>query len=85
MGSDTSNLQKVVCKVLKSRLVLSCVREREEEREGGRKGEREGRRKEGREEGRRRERERVGAETEIGDKLCCLLNSMGQRAEEEKK
>ena len=41
MGSDTSNLQKVVCKVLKSRLVLSCVCEREEEREGGRKGERE--------------------------------------------
>ena len=25
------------------------------------------------------------SETEIGDKLCCLLNSMGQRAEEEKK
>ena len=50
---------------------------------GGRKAEREGRRKEGREEGRCRER--VGAETEIGNKLCRLLNSMGQRAEEERK
>ena len=58
-----------------------CVREKE--REGGRKAEREGRRKEGREEGRCREG--VGAETEIGNKLCRLLNSMGQRAEEERK
>ena len=55
-----------------------CERERKEESEGGREREKE--------EGRKgRCRERVGAETEIGNKLCCLLNSVGQRAEEERK
>ena len=59
-----------------------CERERKEESEGGREREKEEGRKEGREDV---ERERVGAETEIGNKLCCLLNSVGQRAEEERK
>ena len=59
---------------------LLCVRERERKR--AREEGRERRKKEGREDV---ERERVGAETEIGNKLCCLLNSVGQRAEEERK